>query len=84
MKRDVADTVKLSIYIGGHASHRSVPGKEWRNLNEAWRWTRSYEKLQQRQWAQWWGQQSWGDSSRQWWGQQSWGTRRASGDRVIK
>ena len=65
MKRDVADTVKLCIYIGGHACHRSVPGKEWRNLNEAWRYARSYEKLQQRQWAQWSGQQSWGDSSRQ-------------------
>ena len=62
MKRDVADTVKLCIFVGGHACHRSVQAKEYREVNAAYRFARL-----ERQWNWgWWNWDQWN------WDQWSW------------
>ena len=61
MQRDVEDTVKLCIFVGGNASHRGDLAKEYRDVSAAWRLAR---KAKKESLGQWWGQQSWGSSRR--------------------
>ena len=57
MQRDVADTVKLCIYVGGQASHRSDDSKELRDVGAAYRFARhlrnqEYRNQEYRQWCE--------------------------------